>query len=460
MKSCPRCRREIDDGVRFCPFDGVPVRNSGENRFFGQLIGGEFELHDICGRGASGTVYRAFQRQMERWVAIKLMHPELLEQGDLKHRFLREARTAARLCHPNIVTVHALGESEGVPYLVMEYVDGLSLEAVCEAEGIQPLWRLVRIGTQVGAALHEAHQAGIVHRDLKPANVVVSQRSRASDFLKVLDFGIAKILQKLPEGSPSTARLTIDGMVFGTPHYIAPEQASGGNIDHRADFYSLGVILFRLATGALPFEAPSSVQVVLRHLRDPPPRPRDFNPSLPKPLEALLLSCLEKRPDDRPQSAEEILGILEQYRDEPGKDASARSLGKWRTSPLRRHLVIGGAALLGCGIGALSIGHRPPRVLSAPPAVATCPSVLTPASESPASTKIEVTSRPLPPMASSRERRPPRRRAEELPVTVVPPSPRAPIRPRPLDGKVIAPARVESPLSAPKFRTEPLPPNE
>ena len=184
-------------------------------------------------------------------------------------RFLREARAAARLQHPNIVTVHMVGETEdGVPYLVMEHIDGVSLEAICEAQGPQPLARVISFGRQIAAALSEAHSLGIVHRDLKPANILVTDRSRTPDLVKVLDFGIAKIVNTEADQSMMTA----DGTIFGTPHYIAPEQASGGDVDHRVDIYSLGCILFRLATGVLPFEGTQSMQVVLKHLREEPPR--------------------------------------------------------------------------------------------------------------------------------------------------------------------------------------------
>src|SRR5262249_39484681 len=152
------------------------------------------------------------------------------------------ARAAAKLQHPNIVTVHLVGETDdGVPYLVMEHIDGVSLEAICEAQGTQPLERTLSFGRQIASALGEAHHAGIIHRDLKPANILVTDRSRVPDLVKVLDFGIAKIVQT---AGPGESQVTADGTIFGTPHYIAPEQASAGEVDHRADIYSLGIILF------------------------------------------------------------------------------------------------------------------------------------------------------------------------------------------------------------------------
>ena len=199
---------------------------------------GQFELREIAGRGAMGTVYRAYQRTMDRIVAVKILRSEIVKEPGVLRRFLREARAAARLQHPNIVTVHMVGETEdGVPYLVMEHIDGVSLEAICEAQGPQPLMRVISFGRQIAAALSEAHSLGIVHRDLKPANILVTDRSRTPDLVKVLDFGIAKLINTEADQSMMTA----DGTIFGTPHYIAPEQASGGDVDHRVDIYSLGV---------------------------------------------------------------------------------------------------------------------------------------------------------------------------------------------------------------------------
>src|SRR5581483_3625326 len=235
---------------------------------------------------AMGTVYRAYQRTMDRVVAVKILRRELLKEPEVVRRFLREARAAAKLQHPNIVTVHLVGETDdGVPFLVMEHVDGVSLEMICEAQGAQPASRVVALGRQIASALAEAHAVGIIHRDLKPANILVTDRSRTPDQVKVLDFGIAKIVQGADQ-----SLVTRDGVIFGTPHYIAPEQAAGGDIDQRADLYSLGVILFRLSTGRLPFEGSQGMQVVLKHLREAPPRPRQIAPEMPPALEQLILS--------------------------------------------------------------------------------------------------------------------------------------------------------------------------
>ena len=323
MVSCPRCSRSYDEGVRFCPVDGALVQAGVEDRNLGTVLLGQFEVRDVCGRGAMGTVYRAYQRNMDRIVAVKILRRELLKEPEVVRRFLREARASAKLQHPNIVTVHLVGETDdGVPFLVMEHVEGVALEQICEAQGPQPVTRLLSLAKQIANALAEAHDAGIIHRDLKPANILITDRSRVPDLVKVLDFGIAKIVHAADQSV-----LTRDGVIFGTPHYIAPEQATGGEIDHRVDLYSLGVILFRLATGRLPFEGTAGMQVVLKHLREQPPKPRTIDPTLPVGLEALILACLAKEPAQRPKDAPAVVEALERIASDPTRSAAATLLG-------------------------------------------------------------------------------------------------------------------------------------
>ncbi|HXU71498.1 MAG TPA: protein kinase [Polyangia bacterium] len=321
MTSCPRCRRSFEEGVRFCPVDGALVTQAVHDPNIDRVLMGQFELREIAGRGAMGTVYRAYQRTMDRIVAVKILRSEIVKEPGVLRRFLREARAAARLQHPNIVTVHMVGETEdGVPYLVMEHIDGVSLEAICEAQGPQPLARVISFGRQIAAALSEAHSLGIVHRDLKPANILITDRSRTPDLVKVLDFGIAKLINTEADQSMMTA----DGTIFGTPHYIAPEQASGTDVDHRVDIYSLGVILFRVATGTLPFEGTQSMQVVLKHLREEPPRPRSIDASIPQALEDLILACLQKSRNRRPDDAEQVIASLDRIEADARKPKSER----------------------------------------------------------------------------------------------------------------------------------------
>ena len=308
MNTCPRCRRTYADGVRFCPADGSLVATVVDP-YLGKTLMGQFHLVSLAGKGAMGTVYRAQQAKMDRTVAVKVLRGDLLKDDTAVKRFLREARAAARLNHPNIVTVHMVGESdEGVPFIVMEFLEGETLGAICDKEKVFEPRRALHVTRQIASALAEAHAQGIVHRDLKADNIILSAKRHEHDAVKVLDFGIAKLLSG--EGG-EIAQLTRDGTIFGTPHYIAPEQASGQEVDGRADLYSLGVILFRMVTGRLPFDGNSGMQVLMRHLRELPPRPRAIRPELPETVQDLILTALEKDRDKRWRSAEAFIAALD-----------------------------------------------------------------------------------------------------------------------------------------------------
>ena len=277
--------------------------------YIGRVLMGQFQLQAQAGRGAMGTVYRARQLNMDRTVAVKVLRGDLLKDTNAVHRFLREAQAAARLSHPNIVTVHLVGESEaGVPFIVMEYIEGQTLSELCEREHVLDPVRALRIARQIASALGEAHGQGIVHRDLKPENILLDARRAPADFIKVFDFGIAKLLGG--EGG-EIAQLTRDGTIFGTPHYIAPEQAAGKEVDGRADLYSLGVILYRMCTGQLPFDGGSGMQVLMRHVRDAPPRPRSVRPELPDRVEQLIMTALAKDRDQRFPNAERMVAAID-----------------------------------------------------------------------------------------------------------------------------------------------------
>jgi serine/threonine-protein kinase len=331
MRVCPRCHARYPDDSRFCPRDGAPLPASEGDPRVGTVLFGQFELLEVCGRGAMGTVYRAFQTGMDRQVAIKILRAELLRDPAVVKRFHREARAVARIQHPNIVTVFLVGETEdGLPYLVMEYVDGEVLSETITRTGVFEPVRALRIARQITSALADAHAEGIVHRDLKPANIILSQRRRASDFVKVLDFGIAKILRAdAAPGIGGESHLTRSGTIFGTPHYIAPEQASGADVDHRADLYSVGVILYRMLTGQLPFDG-TGIAVLLAHVQKVPPRPREVRPELDPAVEALLLRALAKDPAARFQTAEEMSDALDAQLQTP---AAALSWASWTAGP-------------------------------------------------------------------------------------------------------------------------------
>lgn len=298
MRHCPVCQRSYDEDARFCPHDGTRLE-APLDPIIGKVLHGQFEVREVCGRGSMGTVYRAWQGSMDREVAIKLLRRDLMRDPRVIKRFHREAKASARLSHPSIITVYMVGDTEdGVPFIAMEYVKGRSLDRALTEDGILPPARAIHIAKQITSALGEAHTQGIVHRDLKPENIYLAEASHTPDFVKILDFGIAKILHAQDE-----SMLTQTGAIFGTPFYLSPEQASGGDIDHRCDLYALGVILFRMVTGRLPFFSDSGMAVLIQHLKEAPPRPTQFVPTLPAPLEHLILKALAKAPEERFQSA-------------------------------------------------------------------------------------------------------------------------------------------------------------
>ncbi len=266
----------------------------------GRVIDNRYRIDAAIGAGGMATVYRATRLQIGDAVAVKVLHAELLREPKFAERFRREAQAAAQLKHPNVVAIHDFGVSDdGVIYLVMELVEGRDLHAVIKAEAPMPPTAAAAIVRQVCSALGEAHRRDIVHRDIKPANIVVDESSDGVR-VKVLDFGIASL-----RAGTMTA-FTQTGAVLGTPAYMSPEQCLGEELDGRSDLYSLGVVLFEMLCGIVPFNSPTSTAVVLQHVQQEPPPLRVLNISVPVPVERVVLRALAKRREDRPQSAREL----------------------------------------------------------------------------------------------------------------------------------------------------------
>ena len=308
MKRCPTCNARYGDDHRFCPADGAALRSHTPppQQLVGATLDGHYRLSQIAGRGTGGVVYKAWQDGMERDVAIKILHRQLLADPAMVERFHREARAVARLSHPNIVNVYSTGTTDyDAPFLAMEYIEGQRLDEVME-RGPLPIDRSIRIIRQIVSALADSHAEGVVHRDLKPANVFLVQHRRTPDFVKIVDFGVAM----LRGPSEDLNRLTNDGAVCGTPNYIAPEQAHGRRVDQRADLYSVGVLLYEMVTGRVPFEG-SGMAVLLAHVHKPVPPPSTRAPSVGAELEHIILRCLEKDPNLRFQTADELADALD-----------------------------------------------------------------------------------------------------------------------------------------------------
>src|SRR5476649_1384658 len=303
--TCPSCARALLPGTRACSFCGTSLTPKGSRRdpLVGQVVAGRFLVEELVGQGGMGKVYKARHLSLDRIVCIKLLKPALLEDPTLVGRFEREAKAASRLNHPNVIQVIDFGRTDdGGLFIAMEYVHGRDLRMVLRDEWPLDEARLCNIIAQVLSALSEAHAHNVIHRDLKPENIMVEPRHGEPDFVKVLDFGIAKILDSDMPG------LTRADVVCGTPQYMAPEQATGSALDNRCDLYAVGVILYQLATGQLPFDGPNSMDVLNKHVNDLPIPPRQRAPGAPisEAMEKLILRALEKDPFDRPQTAEQF----------------------------------------------------------------------------------------------------------------------------------------------------------
>ncbi len=263
---------------------------------------GTYEVVDWLGMGGMGVVFQAFDPSLDRPVAIKVLAPQWSADPGARHRFTREARSAAAISHPHVVTIHAVGAWKGRPYLVMEYVPGPTVQQRLDESGPPPLVETLAIAVQVASALAAAHTHGLIHRDIKPANILLeNDLARA----KLTDFGLARAVDD--------ARLTQDGTLAGTPQYMAPEQARGEPLDRRADLFSLGGVLYALCTGNPPFRGHSTPEVLRRVCDETPPSVRRLNPEVPDWLAAIIARLLAKRPADRFGSAAEVADLLGQH---------------------------------------------------------------------------------------------------------------------------------------------------
>src|SRR6187551_3094310 len=280
-----------------------------------EILGGEYLILEKIGTGGMGSVYKASQPAMKRMVAIKILHPKLANRKDLTSRFRREARAMSQLTHPNTVKVFVYGELEddGSLYIVMEMLEGKNLNQAVRKDGPIPADRAIPILIQVCGALQEAHELGIVHRDLKPENIFLCKQGGMVDYPKVLDFGLAKVTER--QMQPGSIILTQEGMVFGTPEFMSPEQAQGRVLDARSDIYSLAVILYEVLTGKLPFSAKSPMEYIQKHVIEPPIALSERVPDkkFASGLDAVLNKALAKKPDDRFQSAAEFAEALRPF---------------------------------------------------------------------------------------------------------------------------------------------------
>ena len=308
----------MPEAARFCPVCGASLQPKASQQLvpqdplLGRKLDGKFLIEELLGVGGMGRVYRARQLSLDKVVCVKVLHAGMSTDPTLVGRFHREARAASRLNHPNSITVIDFGQdpTDGALYLAMEYIPGKDLGYVIREEFPLSEARIVHIMDQVLSALADAHAVGIIHRDLKPENIMVTDLRGTRDFVKVLDFGIAKIQE-----GPTDPGLTQVGMVCGTPEYMSPEQARGEELDARSDLYAAGVIMYQMVTGRLPFTAPTAMATVSKHLIEPPLPPSKIKGvQVSAPMEKLILRCLSKNRDGRPATAlamqQELASVL------------------------------------------------------------------------------------------------------------------------------------------------------
>ena len=325
-RRCPTCRQTFSGESRFCPFDGMslvdaPDWNPAADPLLGQIIEGRYEVLAVVGEGGMGTVYEVRHTSLGRLFAMKVLRRDIAKDADLVARFVQEAKAAAAIGHPNIVAVSDFGEIDPgtgtkLPYFVMEFLTGTSLAALLRAEKRLPAPRVGALLIQCAAALEAAHRAGIIHRDLKPDNIFLIKHGD-HEFVKLLDFGVAKIA--------GGKRLTRIGMVFGTPHYMSPEQAEGKRIDVRTDVYALGVIMYECFGGRVPFEADTYMGVLTQHMFAVP---EPIEKAVPEPaalggMGPIVMRCLAKQAEDRYASMTDLSAAIDAALQAPSRPTPA-----------------------------------------------------------------------------------------------------------------------------------------
>lgn len=290
--------------------NATATKSGAPDPLIGRVIADRFKIVSLIARGGMGKVYRAEQAPLGRACAVKVLNPNYNGDADpeFHRRFFREASITSRITHPNSVTIFDYGKTDDeIYFMAMEYLEGQTLHQALREGGTMHEERVGRIAAQICRALREAHALEVIHRDLKPANIFLSRHGDDEDFVKVLDFGLVKHLSERPE-----EQLTQTGLFMGSPKYMAPEQIQGGHVDPRTDIYSLGIIMYEMLAGKVPFDRPTSVNILMAHVGEPPPPMREVNPNLicSPVFEDLVMTCISKNPDERFRTMDEVLSAI------------------------------------------------------------------------------------------------------------------------------------------------------
>ena len=363
-KVCLECNRQFTGIVAACPHDNSMLVPVAQDPLIGTRLAGKYDIVSVLGTGGMGVVYKGRQDVMDRVVAIKMLQAHHLNDSMSVKRFQQESKATCRLNHPHIITVYDFGISPtGQPYIVMDYLEGKPLSDIIKDEGHVGVDRALKIVRQASDALGHAHKQGVIHRDLKPSNIVLIDREGDKDYVKVVDFGVAKLMEEGTEGQ----KLTQMGEVCGSPVYMSPEQCQGLPLDKRSDIYSMGIVLYETLTNRLPILGKTMVETMSKHINDAPPSFQEARPDLyiPERVEQVILRALAKAPEDRQQSMEQLATELEMAVPKPGRSQVLRTVDLnteegekatetteawWKKMTLLHWGLAGGAALV---IGAI-----------------------------------------------------------------------------------------------------------
>lgn len=308
---CPKCSKQLAFSVADCPDDGEKMKVV--DKLEGQILDGKYKIVEFLGAGGMSTVYKARHIVLDKILALKLLQPHLLGNARFVQRFQREAQSMARMQHPNLLTVHECGFLEGVPFLLLDFIDGKGLDVLIQERTRLSVGQMLAIVLQIADGLINAHDNGVIHRDIKPANIMISDSLKGRELVKVVDFGLAKMLES-EDGGQAQQKISREGNSAGSPMYMSPEQCVGDQADARTDIYAIGCVMYECLTGQPPLFGATVLETFNKVINEKP-QPVSAVAEIPEELDAIILKCLEKRPQDRPGSVLELRNALKEIKE-------------------------------------------------------------------------------------------------------------------------------------------------